>query len=147
MAKETNLDKLVDKIQRSILEDERKIYSDTVRDHAYNPRNVGEIKDAKGFSIITGPCGDTMQIYLNIKGSEIIDCKFLTDGCGASVACGSVTTELVKGKTVKEASKIKSDKIMSILGGLPEDNVHCTVLAENTLRAAIDDYNSRRCKP
>lgn len=144
MAEETNLDKVVNKIQDSILEEESKIFSETVRDHAYNPRNVGKIEDAEGVGIITGPCGDTMQIYLKFEDEKIVDSKFLTDGCGASVACGSITTELVKGKTVKEASRIKSDMILSLLGGLPEDNVHCTVLAENTLRAAIDDYYSRR---
>ena len=144
MTEETDFDNLVDKIQASILEEESKVFSDTVRDHACNPRNVGKIEDADGVSVIKGPCGDTMQIYLSIKNSKIIDCKFLTDGCGASVACGSITTELVKDKTVKEASKIKSDMILSLLGGLPEDNTHCTVLEENNLRAAIDDYNSRR---
>ena len=145
MEKDSNLDEMVKKIQDSILEEEKDLYSAIVIDHAYNPRNIGNIKGADGVGIITGPCGDTLQIYLRIEDNKIVETKFLTDGCGASIACGSVITELVKGKTVGEASKIKSDELLSILDGLPEENVHCTVLSVNTLRSAIENYNLKKC--
>lgn len=139
----SDFEKTVQKIEGTMLEDARKIYTGKVIKEAYNPKNVGEIKDANGIGRITGPCGDTIRIYLKVENEKIIDSKFLTDGCGATIACGSVITELVKGKKIEEALRIESDELISIFGGLPEDNLHCPVLAVNTLRTAINDYKSR----
>ncbi|MDY6959778.1 MAG: iron-sulfur cluster assembly scaffold protein, partial [Halobacteriota archaeon] len=112
MSKESDLDKFVEKIQEEILEEDRKIYSKKALNHAYNPKNVGKIKDAAGIGKFTGPCGDTMHIYLEIINKRIIDARFLTDGCGATAACGSVITELVKQKSIEDALMIESDEIL-----------------------------------
>lgn len=132
---------LAKKIEEEILKDAERMYSERTIDEAYHPKNVGKIQDANGIGKVTGPCGDTMQIYLKIVNNKIIDSKFLTDGCGTTIACGSVITELVKNKTTREASKVESESIISILGGLPKENLHCSALAVNTLKVAIDDYN------
>lgn len=135
--------RLAEEIEDMVLEDAKKIYTERTLEEAFTPKNLGEIKDADGFGKVTGPCGDTMQISLEIKKDRIINCKFLTDGCGSSAACGSVVTELVKGKSLGEASRIDGKSILSILGGLPKESEHCAYLAANTLKAAIDNY---RCK-
>lgn len=116
-------------------------YSETVIDHARSPRNVGNIPECDGFGQGTGECGDTLGIWLSIKNERITNATFWTDGCGASIACGSITTELVIGRPVAEAKNINRDTILKALGGLPEDHVHCAVLAADTLAAAIKDYS------
>lgn len=131
-----------DKLEHEIMSRMRKIYSEKVIDHAHNPRNVGRIKDAEGFVRVTGPCGDTMEITLRIKNDRIVDVAFWTDGCGTSIACGSMTTQLVKGKSITDALKIDSKQILSALGGLPESDAHCALLASNTLKGAIKDYHA-----
>jgi nitrogen fixation NifU-like protein len=122
----------------------REVYSDTAIEHGMNPRNVGEIEDADAFAGITGPCGDTMSIWLKIKDDTIIDARFLTDGCGTSRASGSMATELAKGKSISEAQSIGQQDILDALGGLPEDSEHCALLASNTLKEAIKDYRIRK---
>ena len=139
----SNLDELIGRIEETIKKGEREIYTDRTLEEAYNPKNVGELNNPDGAARITGPCGDTVQIHLKVEGDTIEDSKFITDGCGASTACGSVITELAKGKTVEEALKIKDKDVLSVLGGLPEENIHCTLLAADTLRAALDDYKSK----
>ena len=129
-----------DKLEHEIISRMQEIYSEKVIDHAYNPRNVGRIKDAEGFVRVTGPCGDTMEITIGIKDDRIVDIAFWTDGCGTSIACGSMTTQLVKGKSITDALKINSKDILSALGGLPESDAHCALLASNTLKAAIENY-------
>jgi len=138
MAKDFN--QVADEIQKAILDDARRIYSETVIDHFLHPRNVGDIKDADGFGEVIGPCGDTMYIYLRIDGTRIADAKFMTDGCGTTIACGSVVTDMARGKEIKEASKIRQIHVLEALGGLPESDIHCSVLAADTLRAAIKNY-------
>jgi nitrogen fixation NifU-like protein len=138
MAKD--LDQVADEIQEAILDDARRIYSEKVIDHFLHPRNAGGIKDADGFGKIKGPCGDTMYIYLRIDGTRIADAKFMTDGCGTTIACGSVVTDMVRGKEIKEASKIGYIHVLEALGGLPEADVHCAVLAASTLRSAVKNY-------
>jgi nitrogen fixation NifU-like protein len=99
---DSDFDELLENLQAEILKEEKEIYTERTLKEAYNPKNVGELKNPGGAARVTGPCGDTMQIHLNVKedlSDKIVDCKFITDGCGASVACGSVITELVKGKT------------------------------------------------
>jgi len=137
---------LIADIERKKHEEERKIYSERTLKEAYNPRNVGKLAEPSGSARVTGPCGDTMQIDIRVEAGRICDCKFITDGCGASIACGSVVTELAKGKRIEEALEITAKDVLKLLGGLPSENVHCATLAVNTLRAAINDYQCRSQK-
>ncbi|MBA3065295.1 Fe-S cluster assembly scaffold protein NifU [bacterium] len=122
-------------------------YSDKVMEHFRNPRNVGEIKDADGIGKVGNPvCGDIMNLYIKVKDGVIIDAKFKTFGCGAAIATSSITTELVKGKTIEEALKLSNQAVTEALGGLPAVKRHCSVLAEEALKSAIDDYKSRKKK-
>jgi len=125
----------------------RKIYSEAAIDHAMNPRNVGDMEDADGFARVTGPCGDTMEIWLKVKNGTIANATFMTDGCGTSIASGSIVTELAKGKSVSEAQRISQQDVLNALGGLPEESEHCALLAANTLREAIKDYLAMTKEP
>lgn len=118
------------------------MYSEKVMDHFQNPRNVGEIQDASGVGTVgNAKCGDIMRIYLDIDENQIIrDCKFKTFGCGAAVATSSMATELVKGKSVNEALKVTNKAVMEALDGLPPVKVHCSLLAEEAIHAALWDY-------
>ena len=118
------------------------MYSDKVIDHFQNPRNVGEIEDASGVGTVgNAKCGDMMRLYLKINEEQvIIDCKFKTYGCGAAVASSSMATEVIKGKTVAEAMKLTNKAVMEALDGLPPEKEHCSLLAEETLHAALWDY-------
>lgn len=119
------------------------MYSEKVMDHFNNPRNVGEIEDASGVGTVgNAKCGDIMRIYLDIdEETKIIkDCKFKTFGCGAAVATSSMATELVKGKTIYEALTITNKAVMEALDGLPPVKVHCSLLAEEAIHAALWDY-------
>jgi nitrogen fixation protein NifU and related proteins len=120
----------------------RKIYSETVIDHAMNPRNLGDMEDADGFARVTGPCGDTMEIWLRAKNGNLIDVTFLTDGCGTSLASGSMVTEMSKGKDITDALKINQQDVLRALGGLPEESQHCALLAADTLKEAIRNYRA-----
>ena len=120
------------------------MYSEKVMDHFTNPRNVGEIENADGVGTVGNPkCGDIMRIFLKIEDNVITDVKFKTFGCGAAIATSSKATELVKGKTLDEALQITNKMVMDSLGGLPPVKVHCSVLAEEALHAAIQDYKDR----
>jgi nitrogen fixation NifU-like protein len=136
-----------DELEQEMMDDMRRIYSPEVIDHFQNPRNLGGIPSSDGFGRLTGPCGDTMQIYLRVKDDHILDIKFLTDGCGTSLASGSMLTELARGKSIREALRITPDNVLDALGGLPEDSVHCAVLASNTLKEAIKDYLAFKNEP
>jgi nitrogen fixation NifU-like protein len=125
----------------------RKIYSETVIDHAMNPRNLGDMEDADGFARVTGPCGDTMEIWLRAKNGSLTDATFLTDGCGTSIASGSMVTEMAKGKNITEAQKISQQDVLSALGGLPEESQHCALLAADTLKEAIRNYLAMKKEP
>ena len=118
------------------------VYSEKVMDHFMNPRNVGEIEDASGIGTVgNAKCGDIMRIYLDIDDSGIIkDCKFKTFGCGAAVATSSMATEMVKGKTVQEALQVTNKAVMEALDGLPQVKIHCSLLAEEAIHAALWDY-------
>jgi nitrogen fixation protein NifU and related proteins len=121
------------------------MYSEKVMDHFSNPRNVGEIENASGVGTVgNAKCGDIMRIYLDINADGIIDdVKFKTFGCGAAVATSSMATELVKGKTVNEALKITNKAVMDALDGLPPVKVHCSLLAEEAIHAALWDYATK----
>lgn len=118
------------------------MYSEKVMDHFSNPRNVGEIENASGVGTVgNAKCGDIMRIYLDIDDNGIIkDVKFKTFGCGAAVATSSMATELVKGKSVQEALKVTNKAVMDALDGLPPVKVHCSLLAEEAIHAALWDY-------
>ena len=118
------------------------MYSDKVMDHFQNPRNVGEIENASGVGTIgNATCGDIMRMYLDIDDNGIIqDCKFKTFGCGAAVATSSMATELVKGKTIQQALEVTNKAVMDALDGLPPVKVHCSLLAEEAIHAALWDY-------
>ena len=122
------------------------MYSEKVMDHFSNPRNVGEIENASGVGTVgNAKCGDIMRIYLDIDDNQIIrDCKFKTFGCGAAVATSSMATELVKGKSIKEALQITNKAVMEALDGLPPVKIHCSVLAEQAIKAALSDYYKKR---
>lgn len=116
-------------------------YNDKVIEHYANPRNVGEIKDASGVGEVGNPvCGDIMRMYLKIENDVITDVKFKTFGCGAAIASSSVSTEMIKGKTVDEALKLTNKDVINELGGLPPVKLHCSVLAEEAIKKAIADY-------
>jgi nitrogen fixation NifU-like protein len=120
-------------------------YSDKVIDHFMNPRNMGEIQDADGVGEVGNPaCGDVTKLYLKIEGDRIVDAKFKTFGCGAAIASSSMTTELIKGKTIDEALSISNEAVADALGGLPPAKQHCSVLAEEALRVAIEDYRKKK---
>jgi len=136
-------DDLINELEAAIQKEEKELYSERTLEEAYNPKNVGVLDDPDGYGRITGPCGDTMQIHLKVADGKIVDCKFITDGCGPSTASGSAVTEMAKGKTIEDALLIQDKDILAVLDGLPEESIHCPVLAVNTLRAAIEDYKDR----
>lgn len=122
-------------------------YNETVMDHFMNPRNMGEIENPDAVGEAGNPvCGDVMKIFLKIEGNRIVDVKFKTFGCGAAIASSSMATELIKGKTVEEALKITNEKVLEALGGLPEPKVHCSLLAEEALKVAIENYKTKTKK-
>lgn len=122
-------------------------YSDKVMDHFRNPRNVGDMPDADGIGHVGNPvCGDIMELYIKVRDNIIVDAKFKTFGCGAAIATSSMVTEIVKGKSVDEALKISNRAVAEALGGLPKIKMHCSVLAEEALKSAIDDYFKKHPK-
>ena len=134
-------------LQEFINAEMRKVFSETVVDHAMNPRNVGNMEDADGYASITGPCGDTMDIWLKVKDNTIVESAFMTDGCGTTIAAGSMITELAKGKSITQAMKISQQDVLNALGGLPEESQHCALLAANTLKDAVNDYLALKKEP
>ena len=136
-----------EKFQELVRAEMRKVYSETVVDHAMSPRNVGYMENANGFARVTGPCGDTMEIWLRVRNDTIAEATFTTDGCGTTIAAGSMVTEFVKGKSVSQALKISQQNVLSALGGLPEESKHCALLAANTLRKAIKEYLAFKNEP
>jgi len=125
----------------------RKVYSETVIEYSMNPRNVGDIEDAGGFAKVTGPCGDTMEIWLKVNNDTISDASFMTNGCGTTIASGSMVTEMAKGRTVFQAQKISQEDVLNALSGLPEESQHCALLAANTLKEAVKDYLALKKEP
>ena len=117
------------------------MYSEKVMDHFENPRNVGEIPDANGVGTVgNAKCGDIMRMYLKVENGVIEDVKFKTFGCGAAIATSSMATEMVKGKTLKEALQLTNKAVAEALDGLPPVKMHCSLLAEQAIHAAVEDY-------
>ncbi|MGD0353717.1 MAG: iron-sulfur cluster assembly scaffold protein [Dehalococcoidia bacterium] len=136
-----------DELEKEILETMRKIYSETVIDHAMNPRNAGKIPNPDGFGSTASACGETMEMRLKAKDGKITDAAFWTNGCSTTVACGSMASELIKGEDVSQALAISQNDILEALGGLPEGNHHCALLAANAVKAAVLDYIAIRKEP
>jgi nitrogen fixation NifU-like protein len=122
-------------------------YGEKVLDHFIHPRNMGELEKPDGVGEVGNPvCGDVMKLMIRIEAGIISDIKFQTFGCGAAIATSSMVTELVKGKSVEEAERLSNKAVVEALGGLPAVKLHCSVLAEEALKAAIDDYHQRQAK-
>ena len=120
------------------------LYSDKVMDHFQNPRNVGKMDDADGIGEVgNAKCGDIMRMYIKVEDGVITDCKFNTFGCGSAIATSSMATELIKGKPISEALELSNKAVVEALDGLPAHKIHCSVLAEEAVRAAVKDYYDR----
>ena len=141
MSSDEDFEKMVNDLQSKIEQDEEKDYSKTVINEYRNPNNFGDIENPDAFGEIKGPCADTMKISLMIEDGKIINACFWTDGCGASIACGSMLTKMITGKTVETALDITSEQLTDTLGGLPKEHLHCTVLTVSTLQEAIKNYH------
>lgn len=121
------------------------MYNEKVMEHFMNPRNVGEIEDADGIGEVGNfKCGDIMKVYIKVEDNIIKDIKFKTFGCASAIASSSIATEMIKGKTVEEALKFTNKQVVEELGGLPPEKVHCSVLAEQAIHAAINDYLGKK---
>ena len=136
----------VDKLQEQIFEESKETYGEEVFSRWQHPRFMGRMTDASSVGRITGPCGDTMEIYLQLEGDRIEKASFFTDGCGSSVACGSVAAELATGKEFDEAGLIGGDTILEVLRGLPEEENHCAYLAAEALQIALHKWMSQGSK-
>ncbi|MBN1288630.1 MAG: iron-sulfur cluster assembly scaffold protein [Actinobacteria bacterium] len=139
---EDSLDKLVESMQSEI----NWGFSDVTKDHAMNPRNIGTLDHPDGFSVYKGPCGDTMEISIRVEEGIITEAMFWTDGCGSSIASGSMTTVMAKGKTLDDALKIDQLEVLEALQGLPRENVHCALLSSKTLHMAISDFREKEIR-
>ena len=134
----SGLDRFVAELQQEIDAREREIYSARVIEEARNPRNLGRMAKPDAHALVRGWCGDTMEIYLRLKGQQIQKATFVTDGCGPSLACGSMLTATVEGLTMGEASRVTPEDLIAALDGLPQESAHCAELAVSTLRKAMD---------
>jgi nitrogen fixation NifU-like protein len=142
------IEKFAQELQEQILEQVRKQYSEVVIDHWQNPRNYKKVENPDGYAEVKGPCGDTMEMFIKMKNGNISECGFQTDGCGTTIVCGSVVTELTLNKSFMEALAVVSpNQILKKLGGLPESDIHCAQLASETLRRALADYLSQKQSP
>lgn len=136
--------KMIKELQKKIEYEEGKIYSKTVIDEYCNPNHFGVLKNPDAMAQIKGSCGDTMKFYLKIVNEVIKEAFFWTDGCGATIASGNMLTKIILEKNLKEANTVTSKQLISALDGLPKENLHCAVLAVNTLRKSIKNYYKRK---
>ncbi len=132
-----DFDRLVKDRQKQMIEESRSVYSHSVADRFNYPKNLGRLADPDAYGIVHGWCGDTMEIYLQLSGERIKEARFMTDGCGPTIACGSMLTTMLEGLSTKDAQRITSKHLIKALGGLPEENAHCAKLAIDTLLKAI----------
>jgi len=137
------LEQAVMEIQERILEEERRIYSPIVIEESRNPYNMRKMEDAHGWGRVTGSCGDTMWIYLKVRGRTITEATFVTDGCGATMAVGSRLMKKAEGMEIADVLMMTDDELIEELGGLPEDSLHCATLAVSTLHKAVDDLYAK----
>lgn len=136
----SDFEELVDELNKNVIEEMRHVYSEKTIELFLNPKNMGKIKEFNGYGKVKGPCGDTMEIFLNIKNNLIVDAGFTTDGCGSSGVCGGMITEIAKGKDIEDANRINAKMVLDELGGLPEADQHCARLAADTLHEAVTSY-------
>ena len=134
--------KWLEGLQQKIEYEEEKMYSKIVIREYRNPNNFGILENPDAFAEVKGPCGDTMRISLKILNGKIKDAFFWTDGCGATISCGSMLTKMVKGKTIEKAAGITYERLTKELNGLPKEHLHCSKLAVNTLQEAIKNYDN-----
>lgn len=139
-----NFDEAMDEIQEAINRDAENIFSEEVINRFHNPKYMGNMKNPQGYAKIKGPCGDSMEIFLSIHDEKITSAQFMTDGCATTVVAGSMACELAIGKDIKDTGKISQDEILNNLGGLPEENVHCALLASDTLIDAANNYSASK---
>lgn len=140
------LERFTRELQKQIMEQIRKRYSETVIDHWQNPRNFRKMDNPDGYAQVRGSCGDTMEMFVRMKDNKILECTYQTDGCGTTIVCGSVATELARDKTFIQAmGLVSTEEILRQLRGLPESDIHCAQLAAETLRRALADnlYHKR----
>lgn len=148
MNKDDDLEKYARELQEQIMEQIRKRYTETVIDHWQHPRNFQKMDKPDAYAQDKGSCGDTMEMFLRMKDDRIVQCTFQTDGCGSSIVCGSMATMLAQNKTFTQAlGAVTADEILKRLGGLPEEDVHCALLAAETLRRALADYLYQKRAP
>ncbi len=148
MPEQKELENFAKALQEQILEQVRKEYSEAVIERWMNPRNQGKLEHPDGYGKVTGSCGDTIEIFLRMKGNIISECRWLTDGCGATISCATMATELAQGKTFTKAlASVSTDEIVRQLGGLPESNLHCAQLASQALRSALADCLHQKKSP
>lgn len=148
MTKDKDLEDFQKALQEQILEQARKEYSEAVIERWMNPRNLGKLDNPDGHGKVIGSCGDTIEIFIQMEQDTIAECSFITDGCGATLACASMATELAQGRSFQEAlATVSADVILKKLGGLPEGNVHCAQLASQSLRHALADVLHHQQSP
>ncbi len=148
MGKDDEVEKFARELQGQIMEELRRTYSPAVIDHWQNPRNFKTLETPDGHARVKGICGDSMEMFLKVRDDKVIDCTFQTDGCGTTIVCGSVATELALGKSFVEAlGAVNAAEILKVLGGVPEDSIHCAHLAAETLRHTLADYLGRKNAP
>jgi nitrogen fixation NifU-like protein len=148
MPEDKEIEKFARELQEQVLEQIRKRYSETVIDHWQHPRNFRKINNPDGYAKVKGTCGDSMEMFLCLRNEKISDCTFQTDGCGTTIACGSVATELALSKNFTEAlAVVSASEILKKLGGLPESDLHCAQLAAEALRRALADYLYQKRTP
>ena len=140
------MDDFIDKLQEQIFEETKEVYGEEVFARWQNPKFMGRMTNASCVGRLTGNCGDRMEIYLRISNDQVEEASIFTDGCGASVACGSMVSELAIGKDLEEACQIGGDTVLMALGGLPEEENHCAFRAAETLMAAIHQWMLQRSK-
>jgi nitrogen fixation NifU-like protein len=143
MTEKDDLDEIVADIQERLNRKDEKRYSPEVLREFKDPSNLGRISDPDAIASIRGPCGDTMEFSLRIENGRIVDIKFMTDGCGSSIACGSMTTRISKGMKIEDAVSLSEKDILESLGGLPKENKHCAKLAADTFHKALDDLQRK----
>jgi len=133
----TDFGHFVEELRQRVLEDARADYSDKVIEEFHHPKNLGRMSDPDARGLVHGWCGDTMEFYLRLNGKRIQEINFMTDGCGATIACGSMLTQMATGKSLEEAGELLPDDLIEALDGLPEENEHCAELAVSTLQNAL----------
>ncbi len=148
MSKDKNLDEFSRKLQEQILDQYRKYYTDKVIELWKNPKHMGPLPHPDGYAEVKGNCGDTIEIFIKVKNDIIKEAAFTTDGCGATIACGSAACEIAKGKPfTKVLGLINADQIIKYLGGLPKEHLHCADLASESIRRALADYLYHKSSP